>query len=140
MKRHKPPKMMPMMPMMPMMLMIPMMPMMPMMLMMLMIPMMPMMLMIPMMHSVGKNSAARRNNHAAAIKPHTWRKLAGRYKPQRQQRRRRCYSNGRRTSAIVGAWLPGVAFLIRRSFHAAPAGPASIFQPSRPSAFSSYIL
>ena len=34
----------------------------------------------------------------------------------------------------------GVAFLIRRSFHAAPAGPGSIFQPSPPAAFSSYIL
>lgn len=53
MKCHKPPKMMPMTPMM------------------------------PMMHSVGKNSAARRNNHAAAINMHTWRKLSGRYDPRR---------------------------------------------------------
>lgn len=60
MKCHKPPKMIPM------------------------IPMVPMVPMIPMVHSVGDCSAARRNNHAAAIKTHTWRKLSGRYDPQRQ--------------------------------------------------------
>ena len=77
---------------------------------------------------------------AVAIDPHTWRKLAGRYNPQRQQQRRmaqqpqraqrwrRCYSNGRRTSAGAG----GVASIMRRFFHAAPAGPASIFQPFPP--------
>ena len=55
-------------------------------------------------HSVGNNSAARRNNHAEAIKPHTWRKPSGRYDPQRQQRRR--------TSASAG----GVASIMRQSF------------------------
>ena len=53
-----------------------------------MIPMMPMMPMIPMIPSIGKNSAAWRNNHAAAIKTHTWRNPSRGYDPQRQQRRR----------------------------------------------------